>query len=632
VRDVFAAALNQLDREVIQGLRVKLRLTGAPELGNWPWEYLYHNGTFIALSTFTPITRYVDLPRPVARLAVAPPLRLVVMASAPTDNYGPRLDVDRERAIIATALADLERHGLMTVEWLPVATLDALQARLRKREPVHLLHFSGHGRWNEQEQDGELVLQDDQGRGQPVSARHLATLLQDHRLLRLVLLNACEGARHSAVDPYAGAAGTLVRHRVPAVVAMQFAISDEAAIILAREFYGALADGYPVDAALAEARKAIFARVRDVEFGTPVLYLRAENGRLFDLPIRQAAEEEEPRQAVSRQAAEAVAPKHAKKTPIQRTRQKPARRNAADVEETALERADAKTAKPLLLPPRPDLSSPDFIRWAAAVEALAMQGTAAVEPLVALLGDMYPQVRMAAIRGLERVQPSGEWRARLVYECYVPAGKFVMGDDRRGQRDERPAHEVWLEAFYAGKYPVTNADWKRYMDDIGKAWQIPKGKDNHPVVNVNWLDAWDYAAWAGMRLLTEAEWAKAASWDGTRRRVYPWGNAFDKHRCNTSESGIGATTPVGVYSTSGDSPYGCTDMAGNVWEWTGSLYQSYPYRADDGREDQGDSGVRVVRGGSFNNDALHARTAYRGYSSQDKQRSDFGFRCGTSPV
>jgi hypothetical protein len=108
-------------------------------------------------------------------------------------------------------------------------------------------------------------------------------LLHDHDSLRLVVLNACEGARTDITDPYAGTAQSLVQQGIPAVVAMQFEITDTAAIMLAQELYGAVADAYPLDAALAEARKAIYAEGNSIEWATPVLYLRAPDGRVFDL-------------------------------------------------------------------------------------------------------------------------------------------------------------------------------------------------------------------------------------------------------------------------------------------------------------------------------------------------------------
>jgi hypothetical protein len=123
-----------------------------------------------------------------------------------------------------------------------------------------------------------------------VSGPDLGVLLFDHPTLRLAVLNACEGARTAADDPFAGVATSLVQQEIPAVVAMQFEITDRAAIVFSRELYGALADGYAIDSAVAEARKAIFADDNDVEWGTPVLFMRSSDGRLFELgdgpPVR----------------------------------------------------------------------------------------------------------------------------------------------------------------------------------------------------------------------------------------------------------------------------------------------------------------------------------------------------------
>ncbi|MBN1659391.1 MAG: SUMF1/EgtB/PvdO family nonheme iron enzyme [Anaerolineae bacterium] len=277
------------------------------------------------------------------------------------------------------------------------------------------------------------------------------------------------------------------------------------------------------------------------------------------------------------------------------------------------------------------LRSDNFRTRAAAVTALEELGDQFAEALIPALADGYPQVRAAALHALERLRPDGAWRAHLVYECYVPAGEFIMGEGKE-------AHRVALDAFYIGRYPVTNADYGRYMEDRERAFDVPTGKADHPVVEISWYDARDYAAWAGMRLPTEAEWEKAASWeiergdrdrDGRKRR-YPWGDGFDQNRCNTSESGIRGTTPVGKYSPAGDSPCGCADMAGNVWEWTGSLSRGYPYRAGDGREDPHASGTRVLRGGSWCYIGEWARSAFRYVFMPYDRGSDYGVRLGLS--
>lgn len=264
------------------GLRLRLHLTAVPELAALPWEYLYHAtlNRFLALSAETPLVRYLELPDLILPVAITPPLRLLVIIASPTDY--PQLDVEQEWGRLKTALADLEQRGLLVIERVEDARLAVLQQRLRQRT-YHILHIIGHGGFDAQQQEGVLLLEDQAARSYPISGQDLGTLLHDHRSLRLVVLNACQGGRSAGNDPFAGVAQRLVQQRMPAVVAMQFAITDQAAIVFAQEFYSALADNYPVDAALTEARKAIFAQGNKLEWGTPVLYMRAPDGRIFDL-------------------------------------------------------------------------------------------------------------------------------------------------------------------------------------------------------------------------------------------------------------------------------------------------------------------------------------------------------------
>ncbi len=269
------------------GLRIRLHLTDAPELVDLPWEYLYNPALnrFLSLSVDTPVVRYLDLPERIQPLLVSPPLQVLVMISSPHDY--PALEVEQEWAKLRDALGELVQRGLVALERLPEPRLSALQRALRKGT-YHIFHFIGHGGFDNNAQDGVLVLEDEDGRGRLVNGQDLGLMLHDHRSLRLAVLNACEGARTSRTDPFAGTAQSLVQQGVAAVIAMQFEISDEAAITFAHEFYGAVADGYPVDAALAEARKAIFAEDNGLEWGTPVLYLRAPDGRIFDVDRARA--------------------------------------------------------------------------------------------------------------------------------------------------------------------------------------------------------------------------------------------------------------------------------------------------------------------------------------------------------
>ncbi len=217
------------------------------------------------------------------------------MISSPSDY--PALDTAVEFENLRRGLIELEKKGLVILDRLEDATLGQLQRTLRQNE-YHIFHYIGHGGFDDRAQDGVLMLEDDDGRGRMVGGDYLGTLLQDQKTLRLALLNACEGAKTSLTDPFAGVAHSLVQHGIPAVIAMREEITDGAAILLASEFYGALSDGYPVDAALSEARKAIYAQGNDIEWGTPVLYLRSTDGKIFDLEAKDPTSIT-PRSAVS---------------------------------------------------------------------------------------------------------------------------------------------------------------------------------------------------------------------------------------------------------------------------------------------------------------------------------------------
>ena len=268
-------------RQQGRGLRLRLQLA-APELADLPWEFLYDKQTrrFPALSVRTPLVRFIELADRLQPLGLTPPIRALVMIASPTDY--PQLDVEAEWGKLTSALRDLVEAGHVAIDRLDNATLNALQRQLR-RSQYHIFHFIGHGEFDHGSQEGVLILEAEDGRGERVSSQYLGLLLHDHESLRLAILNACEGARTSRTDPFAGSAQTLVLHGIPAVIAMQFEIADDVAATFAHEFYGAAADGYPIDAAVTEARKAIFASGRDVEWATPVLYLRTPDARIFDV-------------------------------------------------------------------------------------------------------------------------------------------------------------------------------------------------------------------------------------------------------------------------------------------------------------------------------------------------------------
>lgn len=251
--------------------------------------------------------------------------------------------------------------------------------------------------------------------------------------------------------------------------------------------------------------------------------------------------------------------------------------------------------------------------------------------------DMFPErfpVRLAQLGFQGRVRHGVE--VILPPVCKVAAGPFLMGSDptydRRALGFEQPQYTVTLPAYDIARFPVTVAEYACFVragQHEPDEWQAQLGKLDYPVVSVSWYDAVAYAAWLAecsgevFRLPSEAEWEKAAR--GTDGRIYPWGDTFDKRRCNTSESGIKATTPIGSYPR-GAGPYGAQDMAGNVWEWTTSQFLPYPCTVSGEPEDPDATNDRVLRGGSWDFDAGYARTAYRDLDLPDDSFVNGGFR------
>ena len=219
----------------------------------------------------------------------------------------------------------------------------------------------------------------------------------------------------------------------------------------------------------------------------------------------------------------------------------------------------------------------------------------------------------------------------------VDAGEFPMGSNEYG--NEQPIHTVYLDEFEIAKYPVTNSQYACFVAATDhrapRHWggtTPPDGLRTHPVVNVSWEDAAAFCAWLGeqenatIRLPTEAEWEKAAR--GTDGREYPWKGSFDKTLCNMAETGIGGTSPVGIFPA-GESPYAAAEMAGNVWEWVHDRYDEKYYSVSPASNPQGpETGKsRVLRGGSWDDYDYNVRSADRNGNDPGYWDDFYGFRC-----
>jgi formylglycine-generating enzyme required for sulfatase activity len=224
----------------------------------------------------------------------------------------------------------------------------------------------------------------------------------------------------------------------------------------------------------------------------------------------------------------------------------------------------------------------------------------------------------------------------------VPPGEFLMGShktqDSLANSDEAPQHIVRLGEFLMGRLPVTNAQYAAFIQSTGSRapehWPeggVPPALDQHPVVNVSWDEANAFCRWASgvtqtsIRLPTEAEWEKAAR--GIEGKIWPWGNEPpDKTRCNFNKH-VGNTTPVGYFGRGAESPFGCIDMAGNVWEWTASLFKPYPFHPEEEAKDSRSREARVVRGGAWDCGADAVRTPRRARADPTTRLYTRGFRC-----
>ncbi|MGH3828947.1 MAG: CHAT domain-containing protein [Pseudonocardiaceae bacterium] len=278
VRSLYVAS-KQRARENDCALRLVLRVR-PPELARLPWEFLFDPSQQDYLGLTMPLVRYPEVLAPRQPLEIALPLRILGMVARPGDQHA--LEADEERRRLHTAVEGLEREGLVELSWVAGQTYNALQDAL-DQGPWHVFHFVGHGGYNRDTEEGTLVLADHTGRTRRVGADDFSRLLAEHHTLRLVVLNACDTGRGGALDAFSSTAGALVRRWIPAVVAMQFEISDPAAIVFAQTFYESVAKRRPVDDSVMRARRALRLNNNDtLEWGTPVLYLRAPQGRIFD--------------------------------------------------------------------------------------------------------------------------------------------------------------------------------------------------------------------------------------------------------------------------------------------------------------------------------------------------------------
>jgi hypothetical protein len=559
-----------------RGLRLRLILESS-ELWDWPWEYLREpNDDFLILSRDISIVRCPEVRRVIPALPLKLPLRVVVVIAQPRGSAN--LDSGREWQALKNALASLEDSGRVELRRVDSATLSALRRELA--QPVHVLHFIGHGGFDRSREEAFLEFETREGEPDPVKGIDLARVLRRQSPPALVVLNACEGGRSVKADPFAGVAQALVREGMPAVVAMQFKVSDESALVFSKAFYETLAVGTTVDQAVFEARNALVSE-RSLDWGNPVLYLRDSQSQIFDVPENQSLP----------------------------------RRLSALVGSLLLA-LSLGTGGYFLLHngPRTTERAPESRNQAPATTPGPVKATPEVGPV--------PDSSLGSTEGCPPI-PDLE----IVFKRIEP-GTFMMGI--RGNRSDAKLHQVMItQPFCMSNTEVTRLQWERVMGEDPSKY---KKWSRQPVESVSWLRAQDFLQAlqsrdlkAKFRLPTEAQWEYAARAKSTT--LYSFGDDPDQlpkyGNCVGIDDHFDVPSPVGTFAPN---QWGLFDMQGNVSEWVEDWYAPYdPAPQTDPRGPETGT-QRVRRGGSFAIVAKHCTPTLRNKSAPDYKRADVGFR------
>jgi CHASE2 domain-containing sensor protein len=299
----FNVAFGKIQDNESMGLRIRL-LIAPPAIAALPWELLYDpdRDRFLATWNKTPVTRFIKNSEGNRQLAIKPPVRVLVAIPGVSG-----LDVAAEERIVRSAFKELESKGLVHLEFMPGrVSATTIANKLNEGPPFHIFHFIGHGCFKTGEEEGYLLVNpdsetEDAEEYEPpqmdqlewLCAEDFADLFMNHPSMKLIVLNSCKGAQVSSIKPLAGVVPKLFGREIPAVVAMQYPIYDDAALRFSSQFYRTLCKGYErglIDAAVTSARNLMHLKARnELSFATPVLFMRSDSGAIFDLKEKEPA-------------------------------------------------------------------------------------------------------------------------------------------------------------------------------------------------------------------------------------------------------------------------------------------------------------------------------------------------------
>lgn len=549
-----------------RGLRLTLHFERAAALAALPWELLHDGQSFLCLSEETAVVHGPEFLGSVENPSVKPPFRVLAVLPEPLRHR--RLDTTSEFLEIQKQIG----NSNVVVEQLEKPTFRGLLERLKATDtPVHALHFAGHGEALPEYGDGRLWFQQD-GRiptGDPISGSALAPILCDANV-RFVFINACEGGRTGNSDEPMSLAHRLLEAGIPAVLALRTPIGDRAAKEFSRTFYHLLARNRSIEEAVAGSRQALQPGAFDLAWASPVLYLRAPTGRLFDVPAAS-------RRKTLRRLSWGLAILGALAV----------LNRVYDVVNDAWRIATGPRPRPPASDPR--CPSPSGLN-------LAFQLVPAGEfPMGAPEGQGDPTEE----RPIHQV--------RISKPLCVAAYEFTSRQWDAVSTDER--NEL-LPGLDSPKVMVT---WSEIELLLKKLNRRDPGAD--------------------YRLLTEAEWEYAArarsittfAFGANPEELVANGN------CKSGKDGFFGLAPVGLYRPNKFRLY---DFHGNAQEWVADWFATYPSSGELQIDPQGSTTgtQRVRRGGSFKTSALTCAAWSRSQSSPGRRQRDLGFRIARSPI